>query len=232
MKNSLPKTQKVAVSRRRQAEENKKGGETKRIDTCIGHQHRATMMHTNLSLAAQAAAARGAHAEGLIHLEDGSMGYFGRLYFTAWLQSMCVYYGVAVFLHYAVPALTNPRRLQHGDIQSSSDTRRDAMRALVPVAIRAGMLATAERLHQKGYSVMSNEPLDIALGSPWGVAYVVAMIVALDVFHDTWFYFAHRLLHHRYLMKRVHYMHHQSNVPSAFSGYRFLFLSIVKLACF
>jgi len=190
------------------------------------------MTHTNLSLAAQAAAARGARAEGLIHLEDASMGYFGRLYCSAWLQSMCVYYGVAVFLHYVVPALTNPRRLQHGDIQSSSDTRRDAMRALVPVAIRAGMLATAERLHQKGYSVMSNEPLDIALGSPWGVAYVVAMIVALDVFHDTWFYFAHRLLHHRYLMKRVHYMHHQSNVPSAFSGYRFLFLSIVKLACF
>lgn len=188
--------------------------------------------HANWSVETEVAAVRGAHAEGFGVLgsiiqdastgdmSSNSMGNFGKIYGTAWLQSMCVYYGVAVFLHYVVPALTNPQRVQHGDMQSSADTRRDAMRAMVPVAIRAGMLATAERLHQKGYGVMSNEPLDVALGSPWGVAYVVAMIVALDVFHDTWFYFAHRLLHHRYLMKRVHYMHHQSSVPSAFSGYR------------
>ena len=83
------------------------------------------------------------------------------------------------------------------------------------------MLAAAEVLHQTGYGVLSDEPLFSALSTPWGLACIMAMVITLDLFHDTWFYFAHRLLHHPYLMKRVHYMHHQSKVPSAFSGYRY-----------
>ena len=91
------------------------------------------------------------------------------------------------------------------------------------------MLAAAESLHHKGYGVMSSESLASSLSSPLGLLYVMAMIISLDLFHDTWFYFAHRLLHHRYLMKRVHYMHHQSTVPSAFSGYSFHWIEAVVM---
>ena len=82
------------------------------------------------------------------------------------------------------------------------------------------MLTLVEILHRKGYGVLTDEPLLSALSTPWGITCVMAMVISLDLFHDTWFYFAHRLLHRPYLMKRVHYMHHQSKVPSAFSGYR------------
>ena len=69
---------------------------------------------------------------------EGCADFVGiaRVYGIAWLQSMCVYYGVSLLLHFVVPALTNPHRVQKGDMQSSADTRRDAFRALVPVSIR------------------------------------------------------------------------------------------------
>jgi sterol desaturase/sphingolipid hydroxylase (fatty acid hydroxylase superfamily) len=82
------------------------------------------------------------------------------------------------------------------------------------------MLTLVEILHRKGYGVLTDEPLLSVLTTPWGITCGMAMVISLDLFHDTWFYFAHRLMHHPYLMKRVHYTHHQSKVPSAFSGYR------------
>ena len=91
------------------------------------------------------------------------------------------------------------------------------------------MMAAAEGLHQRGYGVMRSDPLLSLLSSPWGVLYVMVMVIALDFFHDTWFYFAHRLLHHRYLMRHVHYMHHQSRVPSAFSGYSFHWIEAIVM---
>lgn len=46
-------------------------------------------------------------------------------------------------------------------------------------------------------------------------------IIVLDYVHDAWFYWTHRLLHWRPLYKHVHYMHHKSTVPSAYTGYSF-----------
>ena len=58
-----------------------------------------------------------------------------QIYGAAWLQSMCVYYGVAVLLHFVVPAITSPKRVQRGEVQSRGETLRDAARALVPVCL-------------------------------------------------------------------------------------------------
>lgn len=47
-------------------------------------------------------------------------------------------------------------------------------------------------------------------------------IAALDALHDAWFYFTHRLMHSwRFLYKNVHSLHHESTVPTAFTGYAF-----------
>ena len=46
--------------------------------------------------------------------------------------------------------------------------------------------------------------------------YLLACWVALDYLHDAWFYWTHRLLHHPWLLRRVHYVHHQSTVPTAY----------------
>ncbi len=107
----------------------------------------------NLSMESDVAAARDAGAAGFgvpdiqSSLYTGQGEGFAKLYSSAWLQAMAVYYGVAVFLHYVVPALTNPHRVQHGDVQPSSETRRDAARALVPVALSDPMASHAICMH-------------------------------------------------------------------------------------
>ena len=47
-------------------------------------------------------------------------------------------------------------------------------------------------------------------------------VAALDILHDAWFYWTHRLMHSwRPLYRRVHSLHHESTVPTAFTGYAF-----------
>lgn len=109
---------------------------------------RMTLGHANLSIEAHAAAARGishVSSDGMLAAVDiqaaadsarPSTDDFGRMYGVAWLQAMVVYYGVSFFLHYVVPVLVNPKGVRElGEIQSSSHTRRDAIRALIPVCI-------------------------------------------------------------------------------------------------
>lgn len=46
-------------------------------------------------------------------------------------------------------------------------------------------------------------------------------IPAMVVLHDTFFYWAHRAMHMRWLYARVHRLHHQSVHPTAFAAYSF-----------
>jgi sterol desaturase/sphingolipid hydroxylase (fatty acid hydroxylase superfamily) len=53
---------------------------------------------------------------------------------------------------------------------------------------------------------------------------IAATFVAFIVFNDVWFYGWHRLLHHPWLFRRVHALHHKSVDVNPFSSYSFHFL--------
>ncbi|HZZ34763.1 MAG TPA: sterol desaturase family protein [Caulobacteraceae bacterium] len=55
------------------------------------------------------------------------------------------------------------------------------------------------------------------LGWGWAVASLALMVVA----HDAYFYWTHRLMHDRRLMRIFHRRHHRSHNPSPFSAYSF-----------
>lgn len=57
--------------------------------------------------------------------------------------------------------------------------------------------------------------------TPQTFGYLILTIVLLDYLHDSWFYWTHRALHWRPLYKHIHYMHHESSAPSAYTGYSF-----------
>lgn len=79
------------------------------------------------------------------------------------------------------------------------------------------MLTAAEKLHARGAGLLYvGRP-----ATPAAAAYLAATVVALDLLHDTWFYWTHRLLHWPPLYSRVHALHHRSSVPTAFTGYSF-----------
>lgn len=55
----------------------------------------------------------------------------------------------------------------------------------------------------------------------YGVAYLIGSLLLIIIAHDTWFYWTHRLLHHRRLFRLMHRTHHRSHNPTPFTSYSF-----------
>ena len=55
----------------------------------------------------------------------------------------------------------------------------------------------------------------------YGWAYFVFSLVFMIIFHDAYFYWTHRWMHHPKLFKRVHLVHHLSTSPSPWAAYSF-----------
>lgn len=54
-----------------------------------------------------------------------------------------------------------------------------------------------------------------------GWLYAVLAFPLMLLMHDTYFYWAHRLMHHPKLFRFVHLLHHRSNNPSPWAAYAF-----------
>lgn len=65
-------------------------------------------------------------------------------------------------------------------------------------------------------SVWQEADLNWSFG-PWFAASVIFGLF----WHDTWFYWAHRLMHQRKLYRLFHFTHHRSVDPSPFTAYSF-----------
>ena len=57
--------------------------------------------------------------------------------------------------------------------------------------------------------------------SDQGWAYLIFSVILLMVFHDSYFYWAHRLMHHPSIFRAAHKVHHISTNPSPFTTYSF-----------
>lgn len=55
----------------------------------------------------------------------------------------------------------------------------------------------------------------------YGWPYWFASIAIAIVLHDTYFYWTHRAMHHPWLFRRFHRVHHLSTSPSPFAAYSF-----------
>ena len=76
-----------------------------------------------------------------------------------------------------------------------------------------------------GLGVFTVEHLGITLIyhqiSDYGVLYLVLSLVFAILFHDFYFYWTHRLMHHKSLFKYIHKVHHESVNPSPWAAYAF-----------
>lgn len=57
--------------------------------------------------------------------------------------------------------------------------------------------------------------------SDYGWTYYFMVYPLMFVMHDTYFYFSHRLMHHKVLFKWFHLVHHKSTNPSPWAAYAF-----------
>ncbi|CAD7703495.1 unnamed protein product [Ostreobium quekettii] len=141
---------------------------------------------------------------------------FGRGFWAALWQCASVYYACAALLHFVVPQIFPVRRIQSAE-RKRGEVERDAFCSLGPIILKAGIWTIVEVLHDRGLGKLYDGPVNSLLG----ISYLLFVILLLDVLHDTWFYWTHRLLHWKPLYTHVHYMHHRSRSPTAFTGYSF-----------
>lgn len=136
-------------------------------------------------------------------------------FWPAFLQCIVVYYTVAGAL-YIVPTLFPVRNIQVRPPRPGQISQ-ECLQSIGPLAVKAGVLTITEQLHGRGWGLLYS-------GAPQTVAqalYLVLCVLLLDVLHDAWFYWTHRLLHCKALYRHVHYMHHKSQSPTPFTGYSF-----------
>lgn len=88
-----------------------------------------------------------------------------------------------------------------------------------PIAVKALVFTCVEALSRRpGLTKLYHGEIE-GVG---GWAYAALSVAALDVLHDSWFYWTHRWMHSwKPLYRRVHSLHHESTVPTAFTGYAF-----------
>src|SRR3989337_2689278 len=55
----------------------------------------------------------------------------------------------------------------------------------------------------------------------YGITYMIMSFILTVVFHDFYFYWTHRFMHHKKIFKYVHRVHHESTNPSPWAAYSF-----------
>ena len=122
--------------------------------------------------------------------------------------------GVAFVLFYVI--LKKPlwyRKVQQR-MPKLSDYGRDILFSLITVSI----FATVALLTFVTFKPFTNTYKTIA---EWGVPYYIFTWIWMLFLHDTYFYWAHRAMHHPFLFKYVHLVHHKSTNPSPWTAYAF-----------
>lgn len=63
--------------------------------------------------------------------------------------------------------------------------------------------------------------------SIYGTWYIMLSVAIALIIHDTYFYWMHRLLHHKKIFSYAHLVHHKSTNPSPWTSYSFHFLEAI-----
>jgi Delta7-sterol 5-desaturase len=68
---------------------------------------------------------------------------------------------------------------------------------------------------RNGYTLMYNDISD------YGIPYFIISVFMMLLLHDTYFYWTHRLMHHKKVFPIFHKVHHLSNNPSPWAAFAF-----------
>lgn len=95
------------------------------------------------------------------------------------------------------------------------DIWREVGYSLLSMSIFAGVGLGIHLLHRAGYTQIYRD------FSEHSFAYFAFTVVAFIVGHDAYFYWTHRLMHHKKLYPYVHLIHHKSHNPTPWAAFAF-----------
>lgn len=95
------------------------------------------------------------------------------------------------------------------------DVKREIKYSLCSLFIFSILFIGLVWLTQNGYTLIYEDK------KKFGVAYYYLSVFLSLIVHDAYFYFTHRLLHTRWLMRKVHSIHHLSHDPTLWAVFSF-----------
>ena len=98
---------------------------------------------------------------------------------------------------------------------TGGDLRREVAYSLSSLCVFAGLGCAMFALVVSGHATIYRAP------ARYGWLWFCVSLPLMLVWHDLYFYWTHRLLHQRWLFRRVHGVHHRSRQPSPFAAYAF-----------
>jgi lathosterol oxidase len=147
----------------------------------------------------------------------GAWRSFRHVFVTSFLDDG-KYYLLSALIVWGLLHVLLRRRLAHRVIAgwpTRADLRREMVYSVstlcVITALNAGVLAMVVR----GTFDVYDEPLE------HGLAWLLLSLPLMILWHDFYFYCTHRLLHTRWLFRRVHGVHHRSRNPSPWAAFSF-----------
>ncbi len=124
--------------------------------------------------------------------------------------------GVASLTLYVILRRALRRRKIIPHLPSFKQQRREVYHSLVSVMVFGSVVGTIVFASNSGLPTRLYSPID-KYGWGW---YVATLVMAIFV-QDAYFYWTHRLLHHRALFRRMHRVHHLSTNPTPWAAYSF-----------
>lgn len=126
---------------------------------------------------------------------------------------------------FALFYLFMPAKLGRFKIQKKLASKKDFLREVwhsmqstfIFTIIAVIILFTPLRKYTLIYDNISDFPV-------WYIGFSVIMGL---IIHDTYFYWMHRMMHHKKIFKLTHVVHHQSTNPSPWTSYSFHFLEAI-----
>lgn len=59
---------------------------------------------------------------------------------------------------------------------------------------------------------------------------IIVGLVILTLWNEVHFYIVHRIMHQKFIMKKVHYIHHRSSIPTVYSVFSFHWIEALLLS--
>lgn len=116
-------------------------------------------------------------------------------------------------LPYLFPKFSQRHKIQGEDRQPTREELRECFRNVMGNQI----ISTVLHLVADILSVRAGRPLGLNWDLP-SISEIVIQIAVGMVLRDTLLYYAHRVLHHPYLYKHLHKVHHQFTAPVALAS--------------
>jgi Delta7-sterol 5-desaturase len=127
---------------------------------------------------------------------------------------MILRYFTLALIFSLIPHLKKTPPIEQGFVPTASVVRRDILWSILSSLIFAGAGTVLLQLWQSGQTKIYLDPFLYPL------IYMPLSLFLVLFFHDTYFYWTHRLLH-SVLFNRIHIVNHLSKVPTAWTSFSF-----------